>query len=129
MTEPLILRRLASLPAVEPSREQGQSTVQAVTSQSSLRTLNRSASGGHNPSTGESGQFDDDDQPQQIAVADEAGAHQDGQELEDDEHGAVDSSGIPEPELPDIRDLARQVYPLIKRMLANERERTFGRRA
>jgi len=29
---------------------------------------------------------------------------------------------------PDIKELARQVYPLIKRMLANERERAFGRR-
>jgi hypothetical protein len=32
------------------------------------------------------------------------------------------------PQQPDIKDLARKVYPLIKRMLALERERTFSRR-
>jgi hypothetical protein len=34
-----------------------------------------------------------------------------------------------EPEAPEVnlRDLARQVYPFIKRMLALERERTFSR--
>jgi hypothetical protein len=39
-----------------------------------------------------------------------------------------DEAAQPAPK-PDLKDLARQVYPLIKRMLANERERTLGRRA
>jgi hypothetical protein len=120
----VVRRRAAASPAASEAAQAGQ----AETETNPIWSGREAAPAMHGASVDGSPAFTENGVRVQRSMdySGEAADEQAGQEADGEgSHFAAAAQPMP----PDLKELARQVYPLIKRMIAIERERAFGHRA